>query len=117
MTLESLENATKTSRQTFLDREMPFIEVVKRGIKFRFTYVTNFINSSGDWDYKTIEKDFEFSNLNEALKSKLWTGSVYDESMELVGFYNPIIKKHETLENLNEEREREILSFLNKHIM
>ena len=117
MTLESLANATKTSRQTFLDREMPYIEVVKRGIKFKFNYVHNFINTSGDWDYKTIEKDFEFSSLDEALKSRLWTGSVYDESMELVGFYNPIIKKYEILENLNKQKEREILSFLNKHIM
>ncbi|MFW9602877.1 MAG: hypothetical protein ACMV1B_11255, partial [Prevotella sp.] len=54
------------------------IEVVKRGIKFKFNYVHNFINTSGDWDYKTIEKDFEFSSLDEALKSRLWTGSVYN---------------------------------------
>ena len=98
---------------------MPFIEVVKRGIKFKFNYISNFINNSGNWDYKTVEKDLEFPNLDEALnyESKSWNGNIYDESMEIVSFYNPIIKKHETLGNLNKEREIEILSFLNKHII
>ncbi len=83
------------------------------------SYISNFINKNGDWDYKTIEKDLEFSNLDEALnyERKAWTGNIYDESMEIVSYYNPILKEHESFENLDKAREIEILSFMNKHIL
>jgi len=107
----------ETSRKTFIEREMPNINIQVKGIQFKYAYMTDYLNpETSDWETKIKETIKEFLSYAEALEYEgKWNHCIYDEPEVLVSFYNPLIKEWRDINELTKEKELELMKFINDH--